>query len=214
LPPSSVHARYVVMKGGIEIAEINEVYSRKGSNYSLISTAKALGVLALFKQEKIIIRSDGLITKQGLKPLKFGYQREGDSSKDSHADFVWNKQQLSLNSGSQKRSVNLPGGTQDRLSAMYQFMFLNLRDQHSLAFAMTNGSKLDNYHYAISAGADINTTAGRFKTLYLDSQAKAGETRTEIWLATAQRNLPCKLVITDPEGGKLTQELRKLDIQP
>ncbi len=214
LPPSSVHARYVVMKGGIEIAEINEVYSRKGGNYSLISTAKALGVLALFKREKIIIRSDGLITKQGLKPLKFGYQREGDSSKDSHADFVWDKQQLSLNSGSQKRSVNLPLGTQDRLSAMYQFMFLSLKAPASLAFHMTNGSKLDSYHYSITAGTTCNSAAGRFETLYLDSQAQKGETRTEVWLATAKHNLPCKVIITDPEGGKLTQELRKLDIQP
>lgn len=214
VPPSSVHARYAVIKSGITIAEIDEVYTRNNDRYTLSSTARPLGVLALFKSGKILIHSDGLITKQGLKPLKFSYQREGDSQKDNHADFVWEKQQLSLNSAAQHRQVILPRGTQDRLSAMYQFMFLNLRGLQSLNFAMTNGSKLDNYHYAIAAGPTITTTAGQFNTLYLDSQPKAGETRTQIWLATARHNLPCKLIITDPEGGKLTQELRKLDIQP
>jgi hypothetical protein len=96
---------------------------------------------------------------------------------------------------------------------MYQFMFLNLRDVATLSFAMTNGRKLDNYQYAIAQGETLSTSAGQFVTLYLDSQAQKGETRTQIWLASGQHNLPCKMVITDPDGGKLTQELRSLQIQ-
>jgi hypothetical protein len=212
--PLNVHARYAVLKGGVEIAEIDEVYTRKNNRYMLTSTAKPLGILALFKPGKIYIHSNGLITAQGLKPLQFSYQREGDSNKNSDARFIWEQHQLSLNHEGQHTSIDLPNGTQDRLSAMYQFMFLNLRDRHNVSFPMTNGSKLDNYHYSIAAGSAITTTAGTFDTLYLDSQAKTGETRTQLWLASTRYNLPCKLIITDPDGGKLTQELRKLDIQP
>ena len=213
-PPGSVHAHYVILKGGIEIAEIDEVYTRNAGHYTLTSTARPLGLLAVFKPGKIFIHSNGIVSPQGLKPLQFSYQREGDSQKDSHADFSWEKRQLNLNHDGQHLSLNLPRGTQDRLSAMYQFMFLNLNGQHTLDFPMTNGSKLDHYHYIIAAGSPFNSSAGRFDTLYLDSQAKTGETRSQIWLATARYNLPCRLIITDPDGGKLTQELRALDIQP
>lgn len=212
--PSHVHARYMVLKGSMGMGEIDEVYTRSADRYTLTSTAKPIGLLALFKPGKIIIRSNGFITPQGLKPLQFSYQREGESQKDSHADFDWKGRQLLLNHDNQHLSVPLPNGTQDRLSAMYQFMFMNLGGLHELAFPMTNGSKLDQYRYTIAAGTPFNSSAGQFNTLYLDSGAKAGETRTQLWLASSRYNLPCKLIITDPDGGKLTQELRALDIQP
>ena len=212
--PASVHARYVILKGSIEIAEIGEVYTRSTGRYTLSSTAKPLGLLAVFKPGNILIHSNGVIGPQGLKPLQFSYQREGDSQKDSHADFDWKKRQLSLNHDGQHTRVGLPPGTQDRLSAMYQFMFLDLHGLHTLDFPMTNGSKLDRYHYTLAAGTPFNSGAGQFNTLYLDSGARPGETRSQIWLATARYNLPCKVIITDPDGGELTQELRGLDIQP
>lgn len=212
--PSRVHARYVVLKSGIEIAEIDEVYTRDNDHYTLTSIARPLGLLALFKPGKIYIHSNGLITQTGLKPIEFNYQREGDSGKNSDAQFAWEQRQLKLNHDRQRIVISLPDGTQDRLSAMYQFMFISLHDQKNVDFAMTNGSKLDQYRYAVTSGETMTTRAGKFDTLYLDSQAKTGETRTQLWLASARFNLPCKLIITDPEGGKLTQELRLLDIQP
>lgn len=212
--PSRVHTRYVVLKSGIEIAEIDEVYTRDNDHYTLTSIARPLGLLAFFKPGKIYIHSNGLITNAGLKPVEFNYQREGDSGKNSDAQFSWEQRQLKLNHDGQHISISLPNGTQDRLSAMYQFMFISLRDQKNIDFAMTNGSKLDQYHYTVASGETMTTRAGKFDTLYLDSQAKAGETRTQLWLASTRFNLPCKLIITDPEGGKLTQELRLLDIQP
>lgn len=211
---NKVHARYVVLKSGIEIGEIDEVFQRNQDRYVLRSIARPLGLLALFRPGKISIRSEGTINAQGLKPLDFSYQHEGSPHKDSDAQFLWEQGELSLNHDGQHSHIDLPTGTQDRLSAMYQFMFLNLRANHSLDFAMTNGSKLDDYHYSIATGSPVNIATTTFNTLYLDSQAKNGETRTQIWLATEHHNLPCKLVITDPDGGKLTQELRQFDTQP
>lgn len=213
-PPVSVHAGYIVLKSGLEIGRIDEIFTRNDDRYSLDSTATPLGLLALFKPGKIYIHSAGTITAQGLQPVQFSYKRESESQKDSHADFVWENQRLTLNHDGQHIDMDLPHGTQDRLSAMYQFMFLNLRELRMLKFPMTNGSKLDSYHYTIAEGTPFKTAAGQFSTWYLDSQAQAGETRTQIWLAIERYNLPCKLVITDPDGGKLTQELRTLHIQP
>jgi hypothetical protein len=211
--PGFVHSRYAILKSGIEIGEIEELYTRQNGQYTLTSTARPLGILAFFRPGKIFIRSTGVITAQGLQPLEFSYRQEGDTHKNSAAIFAWKPHQLKLNHDDQHLTLALPQGTQDRLSAMYQFMFLNLRDVATLSFAMTNGRKLDNYQYAIAQGETLSTSAGQFVTLYLDSQAQKGETRTQIWLASGQHNLPCKMVITDPDGGKLTQELRSLQIQ-
>lgn len=213
-PPASVQISYNIFKSGIPVGQIEETYTRNQNRYTLTSTTTPTGLLAMFKPEKIFIKSSGLIGKQGLQPLQFSHQRERDNSKDNRAEFDWQSKQLTLIHQAQRSTVALPDGTQDRLSAMYQFMFLALQPDTALNFPMTNGNKLDQYHYAIGSPMHLDTPAGEFNALYLDNQAKAGEGRTEIWLCMDHHNLPCKMIITDADGGQLTQVLNKFTIKP
>lgn len=213
-PPGNIQASYDVYKSGLKVGKIEETYKRDKDGYTLSSTTTPVGLLAAFKPEKIFINSSGLIGKQGLQPLRFSHRRERDESRESRAEFDWEARQLTLLHQTQRTVIALPDGTQDRLSAMYQFMFLPLQIDKTLDFPMTNGNKLDNYHYAITSNQKLKTPAGEFNTLYLDSQAKAGENRTEIWLATQRNNLPCKMIITDADGDQLIQVLSKLNIRP
>ena len=212
-PPGNVQASYDIYKSGIKIGQIEETYVRDNGRYTLSSTTTPVGLLAVFKPEKVFVDSSGLVGKQGLQPLRFHHRRERDASRESGAEFDWGAKQLTLIQQSQRTVSTLPDGTQDRLSAMYQFMFLPLKSGKALDFPMTNGSKLDSYHYAVTSGQKLKTPAGEFNTLYLDSQAKTGENRTEIWLATQRNNLPCKMIITETNGSQLIQVLSKLDIR-
>lgn len=212
--PGSIQTTYDVYKGSMKVGQIEETYTRNKDRYTLTSATRAVGFLAIFNPGKILISSSGLVGVRGLRPLRFSDQRGRDESKERRAEFDWDAKQLTLIQQARRTAVALPDGTQDRLSAMYQFMFLPLQSATTLDFPMTNGGKLDNYHYAITRGEPLSTPAGEFSTLYLDSQAKKGESRTEIWLATQQYNLPCKMIITDADGDQITQVLSKLDIKP
>lgn len=212
-PPDSVQATYDVYKNGMRV-EIKETYTRDQDRYTLSSVWTPVGLLAILKPEKIFIESSGLIGKHGLRPLRFEHRRELDENKNSRAEFDWNGKQLTLIHQAQRKVVALPGGTQDRLSAMYQFMFLSLQNADTLDFPMTNGEKLDHYRYAVTHNQTIKVPAGEFNTIHLDSHAKPGERRTEIWLATQHNNLPCKMTITEANGDQLTQVLSNLIIKP
>ncbi len=206
-------ARYEVFKSGVQVAQIEETYTQTPQQmYQLTSIARPVGLLAMFKPEKIIMRSTGKITAQGLQPLTFVYERENDPARSNHAEFNWTQHELVLQRQNTRNVLTLPDGTQDRLSVMYQFMFLNLKTNSTLDFPLTNGNSLSQSHYALSTGEMLTTPAGKFATLYLDNQSKAGESRTEIWL-TPQR-LICQMRITDGNGDQLLQVLRKLVIQP
>lgn len=212
-PPASIHAVYDLYKDSIRIGKIEESYARDGDRYTLTSTTTPIGLLAIFKPEKVFVRSSGVIGKGGLQPLSFSHRRENDTGKDSDAEFDWQGEKVALIHQAQRETVALPPGTQDRLSAMYQFMFLPLKDG-PLDFTMTNGVKLDNYHYAVARGTVIDTPAGKFGTLYLDSQPKPGERRTEIWLARQRHSLPCKMVVTEANGDRLIQVLSEISVKP
>jgi len=213
MQPISVVANYDIYKGSMRIGRIEESFTRNKDHYTLTSTTQATGWLRFFNRGKIVISSSGLMNSQGLQPQFFSDQRIGNEEKNRQAELDWVTKQLTLIQKDQHTSVELPAGTQDRISAMYQFMFLPLKIDTTLNFSMTNGGKLDDYHYLVAQGETLKTPAGEFKTLYLDSQAKAGENRTEIWLATEHQNFPCKMTITDADGDQLTQILSKLEIK-
>ena len=210
--PNSVVATYDIYKGGMKIGQIEETFTRDHDLYDISSTTHAVGLLAIFKPGRILINSNGLVSAKGLQPLRFSDQREGEEYRNRSAEFDWNARQLTLIKQTERTTVPLPEGTQDRLSAMYQFMFLSLEKSETLNFNMTNGSKLDIYNYFITPDQNVTVPLGTFKALYLASAPEAGTSRTDIWLAVERSNFPCKIIFTDQDGGKITQVLTALSI--
>ena len=212
--PSSVSATYDVYKGSIKIAQIEETYTRQKDRYTLSSTIRPVGLVALIKPGKILYSSSGLVSSKGLQPLRFSDQRERDESRDRIAEFDWNARQLTLINHEQRSVFPLPDGTQDRLSAMYQFMFLSLAKTDTLSFHMTNGNKLDVYNYRITPDQSVTVPLGTFKGLYVASVPEADASRTEIWLVEEHANFPYKMIITDKDGDKFSQVLSKFVFVP
>jgi hypothetical protein len=211
--PDHVQVSYEIFSRGMKIGKMNETYTRLKDQYTLSSTTTPLGLLAAFKPEKLFFTSSGLVDKLGLHPQRFESKREGRPDKDLKAEFDWNMAQLTLTRQDQPTKLALPDGTQDRLSAMYQFMFVPLEGLNTLDFPMTNGNKLDNYRYTIGAHEKLDTPAGQFDSIHLDSQEKQGESHTEIWLC-AEHQLLCKMIITESNGDQYTQILSELKITP
>ncbi len=212
--PNGVMATYEIYKSGIKIGQIEEAFTLSDGRYTLISTTRATGLLAIFRPGKIIMSSRGLVDANGLKPLVFTDIREGDESMNRRAEFDWDTRQLTLIQQTKRTVLSLPDGTQDRISAMYEFMFLRLGKASMLSFNMTNGGKLDVYTYRITPSQSVTVPLGTFKALYVASVPEAKSNRTEIWLAPEHANFPYKMVITDPDGDQLSQVLTKINFVP
>lgn len=195
-------------------ATITESYTRTHDGYRIESTSKAVGLLALLKPETIRITSAGKLTAHGLQPATFIHERTLDTKRNARADFDWSTHHITLTDRAGKRTLPLAAATQDRLSAMYQFMFTELKNATTLSFKLTNGNKVDGYSYRITTGQSVTIPLGTFKATYLITPPQAGENQTEIWLAADHANLPYKMVITEQDGGKLTQVLTRINIEP
>ena len=203
-----------MFKGDIRGATVTETYTRTHGRYHIESVSKAIGLLAVFKPETIRVTSDGILTAKGLRPLTFTNERKLDAERNTRADFDWAANRITLTDRSGKRTLSLLPGTQDRLSAMYQFMFAPLKNATTLDFHMTNGSKVNDYSYIVTPDKSVSVPLGTFKALYVASPPKTGEGQTEIWLAVEYANFPYKIVITDPDGDKLTQVLTQFNSEP
>ncbi|MBI5007891.1 MAG: DUF3108 domain-containing protein [Nitrosomonadales bacterium] len=211
--PARIDASYDVITKGIKIAEIKERFTRTGHQYRIESLTRPVGLLALFKPDTLHVTSEGDITAKGLRPRHFLYRRSQETLKNTEADFDWPQSTLMLNDRYGQRFEQLPADTQDRLSALYQFRYVSfLGNRKELTMHITNGSKIDRRQYLVHSAQVVTVPLGTLETLYLSTAPQETAWKTEIWLSTENGNFPCRIVLTEDNGERLTQVLTALSI--
>lgn len=210
--PASVSISYNLIRNGTHIGVINETFDVKDGAYRASSEATAVGLFALAQRRPITYVSTGEFSaKDGLRPLKFEGRR---GNTVSVAEFDWKSGKLNLLLEGQLQAHELPPATQDRLSAMYQFMHLVRSKPRSVQFAMTNGRKLDQYRYDITPDVLIDTPLKRVATLHLVKKREEGDSQAEVWLAPEFHHLPVKVLIIEDDGVRYEQVITRLDVKP
>lgn len=208
--PTQVEAEYVISASGVPIGRVNETYVRQGDAYRIESTTRAEGVFRLFRDDTVVITSEGRVGPKGLQPLRFEQRRSGDRTRDIVAEFDWAGSRLRSEYRGEHTVLALPPGTQDRLSVMYQFMNLATSAER-VRVPMSNGRKIDHYAYRKVDEPRLATPAGEFATAHFERITDNDrESRAELWLARDRHNLPVRVVFEDAKGLRLEQTLVSL----
>lgn len=164
----------------------------------------------LFVSATIAQRSEGLITASGLQPSLF---RQKITTKNPQiATFDWANKKVTLDSGKRTEVVELPAATQDRLSFMYQFMFVPPLNEMQLS--ITDGKKLKTYNYEFEGEADLSTKMGTLRTWHIAKKNRDSDAKTELWLAIDQRHLPVRIRVTEKDGSVTDLIVNNLKIEP
>jgi hypothetical protein len=212
--PSSISANYDVTFNGLQIGVTREQFNAGDQNYRIVSESTAVGLLALFRKDTATLMSSGRLLSSGLQPDLFEGRNNDDETRRVSATFDWTGQRLTLSHDGTTETMPLPALTQDRISLMYQFMFVAFDGLGHLDVAMTNGRKLDEYRYLITPDVDIDTPLGRMKTLHLVKQRQPGESTVEVWLAPQHHFFPVKVLIIEKDGSRYEQVITKLELGP
>ena len=208
--PTQVEAQYQISAGGVPSGRVQETFVRKGDAYRIESTTRAEGVFKLFRDDTVILASEGRVGPRGLVPLRFEQRRTGDASRDISATFDWEKSQLSSSYRGENSVHALPADTQDRLSVMYQFMHLTAAAER-VRLPMSNGRKVDLYTYRKVDEPRLATPAGEFATAHYERVTEdEKENKAQLWLARDRFNLPVRVVFEDNRGLRLEQTLVSL----
>ena len=212
--PGSVSASYDMYQNGGQIAVVSETFEAKDGAYRIASETRAVGLFSLFQRRPLTFTSSGRVTAAGLQPQRFEGKRGDADPRQVRGDFDWQAGRLEITHDGRSDSLALPAGTQDRLSLLYQFMFLAPAKPREIEFSMTNGRKLDRYRYTVRAGVEIETPLGRLTTLHLVKQHRPDESGAEIWLSPRHGYLPVKLLVVEEDGTRYDQVITRLEIRP
>lgn len=213
-PPSSVSATYEVRMNGLSVASISESYRAQDGSYRLRSHSTPHGIFALVKKLAVSFVSTGEVTPQGLRPHRFEGRRATGQIPEVTADFDWSGGRLQLEHEGKVQTLPLAAGVQDRLSVMYEFMFVAPDAADTLEVAVTNGRSLDRYVYSVTRDVGLDTALGRIRTLHLVRQHAPGDPQNEIWLSPEHGYLPVRMTIVERNGTRYEQLVSQLDSEP
>jgi len=212
--PQAVQAQYNLSLNGVAIAVMQETFEVRDGAYQAVSETHAVGLFALVQRRPGRATSSGTVDSRGLRPKAFEGTRGAKDARRVGADFDWAASTLTLSHDGRTDNVALPPGTQDRLSVMYQFLFLQTEQLKNLEFPMTNGRRLDHYRYAVGPDTVIDTPLGRLAVVHLVKHHAPGSAATEIWLAREHRLMPVKMRIIEGDGDRYEQVIAQLEITP
>jgi hypothetical protein len=209
--PGVVEAEYKIFKNGILIAYVTEKFERKGETYRIDSTSVASGGLKMFVQDKVVMAAEGKFGVTGLQPLVYEDLRSNPND-SVRLTFDWAKMVLRTKRAGKEESQPLTRGALDRLSFLYQFMWVTRPDGYKVE--MSGGRKLETFHFRKAGEPVLKTPAGTFETVHLERiRASDREDKAQLWLAKEKGNVPIRIWFQSADGTILDQTIVELKTQ-
>lgn len=208
-PEGRLHFTVSRGEGGFVVGRAQHRWQHDGERYTLENITQTTGLAALIHPSRVVWRSRGRITSQGLQPVHFVVEKNGREV--DVADLNWPQMQLKL-SGRNQRELPLLPMTQDLLSMFYQLAYqlpeiLSGRE----IMQVTNGRKLERYQFHLRGQEVLQLKpVGKVATVHV--QVRAGEQLIDIWLAPTLAGLPVRIRYADGKGESFDQLLDEFEV--
>ena len=204
--PENAEIQFILYKGdnGLSVGKVVHTWQMQGNHYSLTSITQATGIFSLIKSGKMVQTSQGQLTRNGLEPEAFWFQRGQSAESTESALFDYKNKTLTFGSAQNAKTVPLPNNTQDLLSFVYQIAAAPPKSGTVRLF-ITNGRKLDTYDYAVIGEETLDSPMGKIRALHLSKIHGQDEDGADIWFDIERLYLPVKIRLTD-KRGEITAE--------
>jgi hypothetical protein len=189
------------------IGLVTHTFETDGERYAAEAVAEAVGFVSLFYGGKFVQRSRGVIGPDGLVPEEYTLER-GRGDPPERAVFDWPHGKVDLAWRSERKTVALPEGAQDPISALHQIYFMQPMNASSRV-RVTTGRKVGEYTYELLGEADLITPLGLVRTLHVGRVSTDGSV-LEVWLDRDRELLPVRIYSRDRKGTILDQVVREI----
>jgi hypothetical protein len=150
---------------------------------------------------------------QPIQPLSYRYHRKvlGKSRKAS-IDFDWAKQSATTVVKDTPWKMQVPAGTQDKLSYQLQLRLDLLAGKTDMTYAVADGGKLKEYRFKVTGEEQIDTPYGRYNAVrVMRDRGEDADRETLIWLAPELDYLIVRLEQTESDGKTYALLLKNLE---
>lgn len=214
--PSPFKAEYSLHSKGLEVAHIERVFRPLADGtYIYESNSHTVGMLALFRDDRITERSHWRLTDDGFRPLEYRYKHRGSKkNRDVHIEFDWADKKVRMQVNDNHWQMALEPETLDKM--LYQLAVM--RDLQlgldSFNYRVADGGRMKSYNFETFGNESVQTPYGDFQTLKVERFREDRERETILWCAKKLDYLPVKVVNIEPDGLKTTALLKSYTSLP
>ena len=187
-----------------EVGKLVITYDVVDDKYNIQYKASATGLTSIIYSNPLIQTSRGNISEEGLKPNYYLYQHGPERINEAFFDWV-DKTLHCRQKEELEQSYSLIDGSQDQLSFMFQFMFLDPLDR--MQIPITNGRRLKVYDYHYVDEEILYTREGELKAIHIAKFNYEDQERIDLWLSEKYGYLPIKISITQDDLSVIMQEI-------
>lgn len=204
---------YGVTRAGQEIGETQERYSVAGERYRIESIALPTGIVAILAPGHFKRISEGEINANGFRPLRYEYHRSARPDKSVISRFDWEGRRFVATYDGQDHVAELPAGTQDWLSALYQLRHWPRELAEQTLSISSNGKSIRQHRYRRAGEETLTTPAGSFSTVKYVRERSAEDDGIQVWVSE-MLPAPIKIVLEEKRGGVSEQVLLRYQRGP
>ncbi len=150
-----------------------------------------------------------------IQPVSYRYHRKvlGKSRKAS-VDFDWDKLSVTTVVKDKPWKMQVPTGTQDKLSYQLQMRLDLLEGKTDMSYAVADGGKLKEYRFKVTGEEEVDTPYGRYNAVrVMRDRGEDANRETLIWLAPELDYLIVRLEQTESDGKTYALLLKNLETQ-
>jgi hypothetical protein len=203
-PPARIELEFEVLRNGSRMAEVVERVDRANGAYELTEEWKGRGMYALLGRAKRVSR--GALGPNGPRPHEYTDERSGRDTQ--RVWFDWKAGTITRRYKGDPRTEPVPVDTQDRLSFLLALGYAS-QNGKPITFHVADGRGMSHHEYKPNGRERIGTPAGEFDTVKLVRQNGSGDA-AEFWLAPGLNYLPVRIVVTEKDGTRYENVLKRI----
>jgi hypothetical protein len=194
----------------VPVARLEYTVRRQAGRYEIRTVAKADGLVAMVYSGVLTQSSVGRIGPDGLEPLEYIERRGSRPQRNVSFDHA----QRRFVTANREASLELPTGTQDPLSVLYQLgMRAREAPEHFLPGSVhrvpvASMSRVSTETFSVVGESMVQSAEGPIRALHIARHAAEGsrDPRIDVWLGYDVGMLPVRLRFTD-SGGKVLDQV-------
>lgn len=204
-------AQYTVEHDGNEIAITQLALKSTGNNqWAYQSTSEGTTWLARMLGAKVSEQSEF----QWLNDIRISSYRYDRAGKEKHVHllFDWPRMKVTNIINGDPWHMQIPEGTQDKLSINLALKTHLSRSQTDVSFPVADGGKLKTYDFKVIGKEIIDTPLGKISTIKLTRNKRGRKGKQAIlWLAPDLNYLTIKMEKADKDNEIVTMKIQSLN---
>jgi hypothetical protein len=207
--PPDFKASYEVTRGSMKIGN-STIELTTGSNgaYTYKSRSWPVRWVAWFLKDKLNETSKGKITRNGIRPDSYHYQRTGGSTeREAKLAFNWDAMSVENNVEDSRWKMEIPSGTLDKLASQLGMMYALANGETDINFNIADGGKLKEYRFKVVGEETLELPAGTYRTIKITKLRDNNKRETYIWCAPELHYLPVRIWQREKDDSEYQSDL-------